>query len=399
MKKRKLGFSTISIHCKDTASRHKSDDPARAHATPIYQTSTFMFDSAEHGAAVFAGKQEGYSYTRFGNPTQAVLERAMAHLEGGRSAVTFASGMAATTAVVVSVVRSGEKVVASDTLYGGTHLLFKRTLPKMGIEVVDVDASDLRNTERAIDKKTKLVFIETPANPTLKLIDIARTAAIAKKHGVALAVDNTFCTPYYQNPLALGADFAVHSATKYISGHGDTVAGIVVGSGSHMDIVRKDALSDMGASISPFSAWLLLRGLKTLSVRMQKHSENAIEVAKFLSKHPKVKHVWFPWLPSHPQHALAKRQMRGPGGIVSFELKGGRKAGAKMMNAVELCVLAVSLGDVCTLIQHPASMTHASYSREALRRAGISEGLVRISVGIEDADDIIYDLKQALTRA
>jgi len=398
MKKRRLGFSTISIHGKDTPSRHKPEDPARAHATPIYQTSTFVFDSAEHGAAIFAGKQEGYSYTRFGNPTQTVLERAMAYLEGGEAAVAFASGMAATTAVVVGTVRSGEKVVASNTLYGGTHVLFTRTLPRMGIEVVDVDASDPRNTEKAIDKKTKLVFIETPANPTLKLIDIARTAAITKKHGVPLVVDNTFCTPYYQNPIALGADFALHSATKYIGGHGDTVAGILVGASDTIKVIKKESLSDMGAAISPFSAWLLLRGLKTLSVRMQKHSENAIEIANFLSEHPKVEKVWFPWLPSNPQYALARRQMRGPGGMLAFELKGGRKAGAKLMNSVELCVLAVSLGDVCTLIQHPASMTHAAYTREGLKRAGISEGLVRISVGLEDVDDLIYDLKQALAK-
>jgi len=399
MKKRRLGFSTIAVHGKDTASRHKPEDPARAHATPIYQTSTFVFDSAEHGAAIFAGKQEGYSYTRFGNPTQAVLEREMAYLEGGEAAVAYASGMAATAALVLGTVRSGEKLVASDTLYGGTHGLFQRTLPRMGIEVVEVDASDPRNIDRAVDKKTRLIFIETPANPTLKLIDIARTAAVARKRGVALAVDNTFCTPYYQNPIALGADFSMHSATKYIGGHGDTVAGIVVGTADKIKIMKKESLSDMGAAISPFNAWLLLRGLKTLSVRMEKHSANAIEVAEFLSKHPKVERVWFPWLPSHPQHALAKRQMRGPGGMLAFELKGGREAGAKLMNAVELCVLAVSLGDVCTLIQHPASMTHASYTGEALRRSGITEGLVRLSVGLEDVEDLIYDLKQALAKA
>ena len=398
MKKRKLGFSTISIHGKDTPSRHRPEDPARAHATPIYQTSTFVFDSAEHGAAIFAGKQEGYSYTRFGNPTQTVLEQEMAYLERGEAAVAFASGMAATTTLIVNLVKTGEKVIASDTLYGGTHVLFKRTLPRMGIEVVEVDASDPRNTEKAIDKKTKLLFIETPANPTLKLIDIARTAAIAKKHRVSLVVDNTFCTPYYQNPIALGADFALHSATKYIGGHGDTVAGIVVGPKDKMKLMKKESLSDMGGVISPFNAWLLLRGLKTLSVRMKKHSENAIEIARFLSKHPKIERVWFPWLRSHPQFALAKRQMRGPGGMLAFELKGGREAGRKLMNSVELCVLAVSLGDVCTLIQHPATMTHSSYTREGLVQAGISEGLVRLSVGLEDVGDLIYDLKQAMAR-
>ncbi|UCF78374.1 MAG: aminotransferase class I/II-fold pyridoxal phosphate-dependent enzyme [Candidatus Eiseniibacteriota bacterium] len=398
MKERKLGFATIAVHGKKRLDKHETQIPIRALSTPIFQSSTFAFESAEQGAAIFAGEQEGYYYTRLGNPTQTALENEMAFLEGGEAGLATASGMAATATLIISLARSGEKVVASDTLYGGTHQLFVNTFPRLNIEVQEVDASDPQNIERAIDERTRLVFIETPANPTLKLVDIEAVASITRKQGVALVVDNTFCTPYYQNPLELGADYSLHSATKYIGGHGDTVAGIIVGPADGIKQLKKEFLRDLGGVISPFNAWLLLRGLKTLPVRMEKHSENAMEIAQFLSFHPKVSRVWFPWLRTHPQYELAKRQMRGPGGMIAFELKGGREAGRKLMNSVEVCVLAVSLGDVDTLIQHPATMTHCGYTPEELEEVGITEGLVRLSVGLEDVDDLIYDLRQAMKR-
>ncbi|MFH0777309.1 MAG: aminotransferase class I/II-fold pyridoxal phosphate-dependent enzyme [Candidatus Eisenbacteria bacterium] len=398
MKERKLGFATIAIHGRKRIDKHEAETPIRAVSTPIFQSSTFAFESAEQGAAIFAGEQEGYFYTRMGNPTQTALEREMAFLEGGDAALAMASGMAATTTLVLSFVRTGEKVVASDTLYGGTHQLFTKTLPRVGIEVVEVDASDSANVEAALDERTRLIFVETPANPTLKLVDIAAVSEIAKRHGILFAVDNTFCTPYYQNPIQLGADFVIHSATKYIGGHGDTVAGVIVGPGDKIKEMKKEFLRDLGGVISPFNAWLLLRGLKTLPVRMEKHSENATEIAQFLSFHPKVRRVWFPWLRTHPQYELARKQMRGPSGMIAFELKGGREAGRTLMNGVELCVLAVSLGDVDTLIQHPATMTHSSYTAEELEEVGITEGLVRLSVGLEDVEDIIYDLRRAMSR-
>jgi methionine-gamma-lyase len=398
MDKRKLGFATLAVHGESGHGKGEKQFPINPLSTPIFQSSTFAFESAEQGAAIFAGEQEGYYYTRLGNPTQTVLEKQMALLEGGEAAVATASGMAATVSLVVSLVKSGEKIVASDTLYGGTHQLFRNTFERLNIEVAEVDASIPEKIERAIDEKTRLVFIETPANPTLKLVDIAAVASITKRHGIALAVDNTFSTPYYQNPIQLGADFVIHSATKYIGGHGDTVAGIVVGPAQKIKQMKKEFVRDLGGCISPFNAWLLLRGLKTLHIRMEKHSENAQEVAKFLSSHPKVERVWFPWLSTHPQYELARRQMRGPGGMIAFEVKGGREAGRKLMNSVEVCVLAVSLGDVATLIQHPASMTHTGYSKQELEEAGITEGLIRLSVGLEDAEDLIYDLGQAMER-
>ena len=396
MKERKRGFGTLAVHGKEGHSKAEKQVHVDPLSTPIFQSSTFAFESAEQGAAIFAGQEEGYYYTRLGNPTQTVLEKQMALLEGGEAAVATASGMAATVSLAVSLVRSGEKIVASDTLYGGTHQLFRNTFERLNLQVVEVDASIPENIDRAIDEKTRLIFIETPANPTLKLIDIAAVASIAKRHEIVLAVDNTFSTPYYQNPIQLGADFVIHSATKYIGGHGDTVAGIVVGPAQKIKQMKKEFVRDLGGCISPFNAWLLLRGLKTLHIRMERHSENALAIAEFLSSHPKVERVWFPWLRSHPQYELAKRQMRGPGGMIAFEVKGGREAGRRLMNSVEVCVLAVSLGDVATLIQHPASMTHTGYSKQELEEVGITEGLIRLSVGLEDAEDLIYDLDQAM---
>lgn len=398
MAEKKLGFATIAIHGKKKLGKHETGPPIRALSTPIFQSSTFAFKDADEGAAIFAGESDGYVYTRLGNPTVAALENEIAYLEGGDAGLAFSSGMAATATTILALAKAGDNIVASDTLYGGTHSLFTENLPRIGIEVREVVAKDVANIERAMDEKTRAIFIESPANPTMVVIDITACAEIAKSRGIDLIVDNTFPTPYYQSPLELGASIVIHSATKYIGGHGDTVAGLVVGSAEFIESLRAEFLRDWGGCLSPFNAWLLLRGLKTLPVRMDKHSENGMEIAQFLSYHPKIEQVMYPGLRTHPQHELAKKQMRGFGGMIAFLVKGGRDAGKILMDSVELCTLAVSLGDVDTLIQHPASMTHSTYSPEELNKAGISESLVRLSVGLEDVNDLVADLKQALKR-
>ncbi len=387
----KARFATLCVHGSGGV------DPATgALGIPIYQSSTFAFKSAEDGAALFLGEKEGYVYTRLGNPTQAAFEREMAFLEGGEAALAFGSGMAAISSLIFALCRSGDNFVSSDTLYGGTHNLFADRLPKYDIDAREINALDLSNIENAIDERTRLIYIETPANPTLAIIDIEKCSKIAKKHHIPLVIDNTFSTPYFQKPLQLGANIIVHSATKYIGGHGDTVAGIIIGKKEFMNELRAEYLRDFGGIISPLNAWLLVRGLKTLAVRMERHQENAFQLAKYLSFHPKVENVWYPGLSTHPHHDIAKKQMSGYGGMISFEVKGGRKAGEKLMNSVKLFTLAVSLGDVDSLIEHPASMTHSTYSAEDLKKLGITENLVRISVGIEDPSDLIEDLSQAL---
>jgi methionine-gamma-lyase len=390
---KKLKISTLCVHGAG------GYDPATGSVgKPIYQTSTFAFESAKAGAEIFTGERKGYVYTRISNPTQEALEKEMAFLEGGEAALAFSSGMAAISSVVLALCKSGDNFVSSDTLYGGSHQLFAETLPRWDIEAREVDATNLENIKNAIDKNTRLVYIETPANPTMSIIDIEGCVKIAKKHGIPVVVDNTFATPYFQRPLELGASIVVHSATKYIGGHGDTVAGVAIADEEFIGNLRMGILRDIGGVISPLNAWLLVRGLKTLAIRMEKHQENALQIAKYLQFHPKVKRVMYPGLTAHPQHQLAKSQMSGFGGMISFEVKGGRKAGEKMMDAVELITLAVSLGDVDSLIEHPASMTHSTYSPEDLEAVGITENLVRLSVGIEDPVDIINDLSQALNK-
>ncbi|MBK6898813.1 MAG: aminotransferase class I/II-fold pyridoxal phosphate-dependent enzyme [bacterium] len=395
--KKSYGFQTRCIH----GHGHVSDGrwrTARPVSVPIVQTSTFAFDSAEHGAAIFAGENDGFLYTRLGNPTQEALECRLAALEGGEAALALASGMAACTTAVLTLCGSGDHIVSGDTLYGGTHQLFTHTLPRLGIAVSEVDATDPANFERAITPATKLLYVETPANPTLVLTDLPAVAAIARRRGIPLLVDNTFCTPVLQRPLEMGADIVLHSGTKYIGGHGDAIAGILVGSSEFITRARFETLRDIGGCISPFNAWLLIRGLKTLAVRVRQHGENAMVVAKWLEKHPKVTRVVYPGLPSHPQHELAKRQQSGFGGLISFLVAGGRDAGRTVMNSVELCTLAVSLGDVDTLIEHPATMTHSTYSEEDLLKVGIDPAMVRLSVGLEDPEDVIADLAQAFAR-
>ncbi|MBN2367177.1 MAG: aminotransferase class I/II-fold pyridoxal phosphate-dependent enzyme [Calditrichaeota bacterium] len=389
----KAKFATLCVHGSGGV-----DPLTGAISIPIYQSSTFAFKNAKQGAALFAGDEEGYVYTRLGNPTQAALEREMAFLEGGEAALCFASGMGAISGIIMALCRNGDNMVSTDTVYGGTHNLYKETLPLWDIQAREVNAINLNKVEEAIDQKTRLIFIESPANPTLSVIDIAGCAAIAHRHKIPLVIDNTFATPYLQRPIELGADIVIHSATKYIGGHGDTIAGVVVGKKEFIDGLRAKILRDIGAVISPLNAWLLLRGLKTLPVRMDRHCSNALEVAKFLSLHPKINWVRYPGLTTHPQYELAARQMKKFGGMITFEVKGGRTAGEKLMNSVGLITLAVSLGDCDSLIEHPASMTHSTYSEEELKEVGISEGLIRLSVGLEDSSDIITDLKLALKK-
>lgn len=388
MMKRK--FATEAVH-----GGQDHDPLTGAVSVPIYQTSTFVFESAEQGAARFAGKEKGYIYTRLGNPTVKALEKSLAGLEEGEDARACSSGMAAINTAVLSVVRKGDHVVSTENLYGGTAKLFSDILPKFGIEFTLVDTSHIENVELAIRKNTKILYIETPSNPTLKLTNIREVAKIAKEHDAVSIVDNTFMSPYFQRPLTLGADVVVHSLTKYLSGHSDVVGGIVI---SYQNFIDKmdPVLKNTGGTLGPFEAWLTLRGIKTLHIRMERHNENAMKVAEFLEAHEKIEKVYYPGLKSSDQYDLAKQQMSGFGGIVSFEVKGGLEAGRKLMNSVRLCTLAVSLGAVETLIEHPASMTHAVVPREERLRTGLTDSLVRLSVGIEDVEDIIEDLQSAL---
>ncbi|MFC1530386.1 trans-sulfuration enzyme family protein [Gemmatimonadota bacterium] len=385
------GFETKAIH-----GFGGPDPQTGAVSQPIYQNSTFAFKSAEAGARIFAGEEEGYVYTRIANPTVRALEKTVTLLEGGEEGIAFASGMAATSAVIFALCEGGQNLVLCEPVYGGTHSLAESILPRVGIEARMVDALDLDVVRDSIDENTGLIWIETPANPTLKIVDIAAIAEIAAERGVPMAIDNTFATPYYQRPLELGANIVMHSCTKYISGHGDVIAGIVVCDEETGAKIRAESLRDLGGCLGPMDAFLLIRGLKTLPVRMEQHSRNGALIADWLAEHPKVERVDYPGREDHPQHEIAARQMSGYGGMVTFYLKGGRAEGAKFLNNLKLCTLAVSLGDTDTLIEHPASMTHSTYAAEELVKFGITENLIRISVGLEHMDDIVADLEQAL---
>lgn len=391
---RKKGFNTQAVH----GGVFKNEFGGLG--VPIYQTSTFIFDSAEQGGRRFAMEEQGFIYSRLGNPTTMALEEKLAILEEAEAAVAFSSGMGAITSSIWPFVKEGDHIVAGQTLYGCTFAYLSHGISKFGVEVDFVDVKDPENVRKAMKPNTKIVYLETPVNPTMELCDIEEIAKIAHEvEGCLVIVDNTFATPYIQKPLNLGADIVVHSATKYLNGHGDIIAGIAAGSCELMGQVRLVGLKDMtGSVMSPNDAFLLMRGMKTLGVRMDRHNDNAIKVAEFLNNHPKVEVVHYPGLESFPQYELAKKQMRMPGGMLSFEVQGGVEAGRIIMNSVKLCSLAVSLGDTETLIQHPASMTHSTYSKEELAEAGIAEGLVRLSVGLEDVEDIIEDLRQALER-
>ena len=387
------GFSSLAVHgCGEV------DPLTGSVAPPIYLSSTFAFKNSQHGADLFAGKAEGYIYSRLGNPTLTALHKEMAFLEAGEAGLSFGSGLSACFNICITFCSTGDNFVSSNTIYGGTLALHKKVLPRLGIEARMVDGLDLNKIEEAIDEKTKYIFIETPANPTLAIIDIAGCAEIAKRHSIALVVDNTFATPYLQRPLKMGADVVMHSATKYIGGHGDCVSGLAVGKAEFIEKIRKESLVDTGGILAPFNAWLLLRGLKTLPVRMDRHCDNADKLAQFLAFHPKVAWVSFPGLKTHPQHELAAKQMKRFGGLIAFEIKGGMKESMTMMDHLKLCTQAVSLGDCDTLITHPASTVSSSYSEEEMREAGIAPGMLRISVGIEDVNDIMEDLNQSLRK-
>lgn len=388
------GFGTKAIHAGNV-----KDVQYGALTTPIYQTSTFVFDSCEQGGRRFAGEEGGYIYTRLGNPTVSVLEAKIAALECGEACVATASGMGAISSALWTIAGAGKHIIADGTLYGCTFALLNHGLTRYGVEVDFIDTSDPEAVKAHLKENTAAVYLETPANPNLKITDIAAVAEIAHAYNPEIKVvcDNTFASPALQNPLTLGADVVVHSATKYLNGHGDVIAGFVVGSAEFCAQVRMFGLKDMtGAVMDPFAAFLILRGLKTLELRMARHCENGKKIAAFLDAHPAVEKVYYPGLENHVGHDMAAKQMKDFGGMVSFEVKGGRSAGVKLVNALHMVTVAVSLGDAETLIEHPASMTHSTYSEEELAASGIAAGLIRLSVGLENADDIIADLKQAL---
>ncbi len=402
------GLASHALHAGEL-----EGDAQHSHVAPIYQTSTFSFADVAHGQALFSGEQEGNIYTRWGNPTIRALEQKIAALEahdlrrnGGPelplAGMAFSSGMGAISSLLLTLLRPGDTLLTHGGLYGGTDELMAKVLTDLGIITVVLDLNDTPALERAIAaaQRPRVVYIESPANPALQMTDIAQVASLAHQHGLQVITDNTFATPILQQPLALGADFVIHSTTKYLNGHGTTVGGMVVARDA--EFVRGDLWTRMkllGTSPSPFDAWLINQGIKTLALRMQQHCANAQAVAEWLSGQAKVDAVHYPGLPDFPQHELARRQMKGFGGMVAFELKGGLEAGAGMMNRVRLATLAVSLGVVDTLIQHPASMTHVMIPTQQRRANGISDGLVRLSVGIEEAADIIDDLDQALNGA
>ncbi|MFC3032406.1 methionine gamma-lyase [Pseudoalteromonas fenneropenaei] len=371
------------------------EDPHGALTAPLYQTSTFHFKNAAQGAARFAGEEAGYIYTRLGNPTTRELEEKVAALEEMEDAAATATGMGAVSASVLSFLQAGDHLIASKALYGCSYALFAHMLPKFGIDVSFVDMTDAQALQAALKPNSKMLFAETPINPTMTVLDLTMLGQFAKANQLISVIDNTFLTPLLQKPKHFGIDLIVHSATKYLNGHGDVVAGLVCGSKEHIATIKLTVLKDIGATISPHDAWLINRGLKTLHVRMARHCESAQKVAEYLEQHSKVTQVYYPGLPSHPGYRFLGEQMKGAGGVIAFELKGSLQDGEAFINATKLCTLAVSLGDPETLIQHPASMTHSPYTREERLAAGISDGLIRLSVGLENVDDIIADLAQA----
>jgi cystathionine gamma-lyase/cystathionine beta-lyase/cystathionine gamma-lyase/homocysteine desulfhydrase len=374
-------FSTICVHAG------QAPDPATgALITPIYQTSTYVQDEL--------GSHKGFEYGRTQNPTRLAVERNLAAIEGGRTAYAFASGMAAIGAIA-TMLAAGDHVIVSDNVYGGTFRLFERILRRYQLSFTYVDTSNLDLVERAVTPTTRMLFVETPTNPLLSLTDLRAAADVAHRNGLRLVVDNTFASPYVQRPIELGADLVTHSTTKYLNGHSDSIGGVVIAVRDDDSEWLKFVQNAEGAILSPFDSWLILRGTKTLPLRMQRHNENGLALAETLAVHPKVKHVYYPGLPSHPQHELAIRQMRGFGGMLAFEL-GSLESARRFLNAVRLMSLAESLGGVETLVSHPATMTHASVPAERRAALGITDGLVRISTGVEDIEDLKEDLSQAL---
>jgi methionine-gamma-lyase len=388
----KLDFESQLIHAGGF------EDALGSPVTPIYQSSTFKFRNVDHGAQCFAGESDGYIYTRIANPTIRELENTVATLENGFGGIGTSSGMGAVNTVYMTYLNAGDHIICHEAVYGPSRTVLETIFSRFGVEYTMVDTTNIDNVINAFRPNTKLLYTETPANPTMGISDLKALADLAHKHGVPLVVDNTFCSPYLQKPLDLGADIVVHSMTKFINGHADIVAGMIVARTEADYKKLRSVMVNMGCNMDPHQAYLTRRGLKTLAIRIDRAQESAMAIAEFLEKHPKVSWVKYPGLKSHPQYELGQRQMAGSGAMISFELKGGLDAGKVLMNNVNLMILAVSLGGIETLIQHPASMTHSKMNAESRHHAGITDGLVRLSVGIEKLSDLIDDLKQALEK-
>ncbi|MBT3301086.1 MAG: PLP-dependent transferase [Bacteroidetes bacterium] len=384
------GFNTKLIHSGDY------EDQFGSATTPIYQTSTFAFKSADHGADCFAGRDKGYIYTRIGNPTINALEDKLADLENGYRGIVMGSGMAAVSTVYMALLEKGSHMIITSAVYGPSLAILDSHFAKFGVEYSAIDTSDMDEIEKHIRPNTKLLYLETPANPTIQITDIQAACDLAHKHDILVCVDNTFCSPYLQRPLGLGADIALHSLTKFINGHADIVGGALIAKDPDLYAKLRKTMVYMGCNMDPHQAFMVQRGVKTLSLRIDRAQESAIKIAEYLEKHPKIEWIKFPGLASFDQKDLVEKQMDGPGTMISFGVKGGLDAGKKLMDNVQLAILAVSLGGVETLIQHPASMTHAAMTKEARLAGHITDDLVRFSVGIEDVEDIIADLAQAL---
>ena len=383
---------TKAVHAGENLSENHG-----ALSVPIYNASTFAFENADEGKAVHNYEKHGYFYGRLGNPTQEALEKAVAELENGEAAIAFASGMATISAAVLSLVKTGEHIVALSSMYSTSSSLFQYLSEDFGIDITYIDATDVENYKNAVRPKTRLFWIETPSNPRLNITDISAVTNIAKENNIHTVADNTFASPFNQNPLNFGVDVAVHSATKYLGGHSDLTAGILTGNKETVDKIYDKGVKLFGGGIAPQVAWLVLRGIKTLALRMRQHNENAYAIANMLNRHPKVKEVFYPQLETHTNHDIAKKQMRGFGGMISFDV-GSIENGKTLINNLEICLIATSLGGIETILQHSASMTHSTLSKEEREKAGISDGLIRLSVGIEDKDDIIRDLENALDK-
>ncbi len=390
MNTKRLGFSSKLVHAG------ASEDAFGSAVTPIYQTSTFRFDSAQDGADRFAGRSDGFIYTRLGNPTIRALESCVAELEEGAGAVATSSGMAAVTTVYLALLGSGDHVVSTASVYGPSRTLMEKHLSRFGVSASYVDTSDLDLVKSALVPETKMIYVETPSNPLMQITDLKAVAALAHERDAMLVVDSTFASPFLQKPLLLGADVALHSVTKFINGHADVVGGVLIAREEAVLRRLREMMILGGCNMDPHQAFLVHRGIKTLSLRIERAQASALEIARWLERRDDVRWVRYPGLPSHPQHALARAQMSGPGAIISFELVGGFEAGKRLMDRVQLALLAVSLGGVESLIEHPASMTHAGVPRSERESAGITDGLVRYSVGIEDVRDLVEDLRQAL---
>ena len=392
MDTRDKGFDSKLIHAG------MFDDQFGSATVPIYQTSTFRFKNADHGAACFAGDSEGYIYTRLNNPTIDSLEKLIAELENGYRGIATSSGMGAVNTIYGAFLKQGDHMISTDAVYGPSRVVMEKHYSKFGVESTYLDTTKPDLVRKAIKPNTRMLYIETPANPTMSVTNLKEMVAIAREHNLITVADNTFCSPYLQKPLDFGVDVVFHSITKFLNGHADIVGGIIVSKNKELDSQLRPMMVNLGCNMDPHQAYMVIRGLKTLSLRMDRSQENAMTIARFLEEHPKVDWVKYPGLESHPQFDLAKEQMNGPGAMISFELRGGLPAGKTLMNEVKLCMLAVSLGGVESLIQHPASMTHSKMDKEAREKSGITDGLVRFSVGIENVEDIIDDLTQAFDK-